>query len=638
LITLGAVLPYINGLEAPLTFDDVELLVEDVDTHSTAAAWRTGWTRRFVSWTFALNYAWTKNGLAGYHATNIAIHALAGWCLFALAERILMSWRTAEWLRHRATEVAAAIALLWTVHPLQTESVTYVIQRFESLAGLLILLTLWLAARSWQAPGWRSWLWRATAMLAGWLAFQSKETAVVLPALALAMDRREVWRRQWAVHLFLAAGAVWTVSRAGVIATQESASAGLGMGGLTAWSYLRSQPGVILHYLRLAFFPLDLCIDYRWPVADSPFQIYGLGAVILGLLGAAAVGMYRRPSLGFVAAAFFILLAPTSSFVPILDLAVEHRMYLPLASVITLAVVGASWVAHRAATRMGSTWPLIAAGAALLIAAAALAARTHVRNGDYAEPTRLWSQPLARNPENLRARTNLAAHLTKEGKYSEALTHLAILEQRMPDNAQVQNHLGIIHRKLGDEAEALRRFERAVAANRRFSTAWFNLGSVHFGRGRWEAAVDCFRTATDLNERYDEAWGALGWAQENRGEDRSAIECFRRAMELDPGLLVIPTRLADLLATSRTAALRDPAEALRLSESLTRRTRGRNRHVLDTLSAAYAANGRYDDAVKAARRALQLPGDKASGARIRVRLEAYEAGRPAIRAAHGSDA
>jgi tetratricopeptide (TPR) repeat protein len=645
LIVLGAVLPYLNGLEAPLTYDDVELLEENVDMRSLSSAWEGAWPRRFASLTFAANYSWTKTSLRGYHATNIAIHAAAGLCLLALAGRILSAPRCPEWTRGRALELAAAIAILWVVHPLQTESVTYVIQRFESLAGMLILLTLWLVARSWAATGRRAWVWLAAAMLAAWLAFQSKETAVVLPALVVAMDRccfvgnwREVLRRQWVLYAFLAVGAAWTVAHAGVIATDESASAGLGIAALTPWRYLRSQPGVILHYLRLSFAPLELCIDYRWSVAESPFQIFGLGAVILALLAIAAVWLRRQPPLGFVAISFFILLGPTSSFVPILDLAVEHRMYLPLASVFGLVVVGAASVARTYASRIGASWPIAVASGGLLAVVLAFAVRTYHRNEDYAEPTRLWSQPLARNPANLRARTNLAAHLTKQGKYSEALEHLAALEPSMPNNAQLHNHFGIIHQKLGQPGEAMRRFHQAIGADPRFSPALFNLGSIHFQTGEWERAAEFFRAAIAGNARSEEAWGALGWALENSGDDREAVACFRRALELDPGLIVVPVRLADLLATSPFADVRDPPQALRLSESLAQRTRGRNRYVLDTLAAAYAANGRYADAIKTAKRALRFPGDPASDARIRARLEAYEAGRPAVRQAQGTNA
>ena len=645
LITIGAVLPYLNGLHAPLTFDDVALLVDEVDTHSIAAAWKTPWTRRFATLTFAWNYSWTKNGLAGYHSTNIAIHAIAGWCLYALAGLILSSPRAPGWTRRWAVDMAAAIAVLWVVHPLQTESVTYVIQRFESLAGMFILLTLWLAARAWLATGWRVGLWQGTAMISAWLAYQSKETAVMLPVLAVALDRccfgtdwRAIVRRQAPLYLFLVCGAAWTVSRSGVLATDEFASAGIGMEGLTPWSYLRSQPGVILHYLRLVFAPLELCIDYRWPVAESPVQIFGLGAIIVAMLAVTGAWLWRCPPLGFGAASFFILLAPTSSVIPILDLAVEHRMYLASASVLGLAVVGVAAITRHVAARARGGWPIAVAGVVLVVAVAALGTRTVFRNRDYAEPTRLWSQPLARNPSNLRARTNLAAHLTKQRKYEEALEQLRVLEQSMPNSAQVHGHFGIIFVRQGKHAEAMQRFERAVEANPRAYSAWFNLGSIHFNNRDWQRATECFRKATDLNARFEEAWGALGWALENSGDDQGAVDCFRRALELDPGLLVVPVRLADLLATSQAVGVRNAGEALRLSESLARRTRGRNRHVLDTLAAAYAANGRYSEAVKAARRALQLPGDADSDSRLRSRLEAYEAGRPAVRTVQGTKA
>src|SRR5262245_27506123 len=116
-------------------------------------------------------------------------------------------------------------------------------------------------------------------------------------------------------------------------------NAGFGFRGVKPWEYLRSPAGIILYSLRLAAWPDELILDRGWPIAHSPLEIYGCGAIILVLLAASIVAWFRWPRLAWIGLAFFFVLAPTSSINPIADLAVEHRMYLPLAAVVTLAVL-----------------------------------------------------------------------------------------------------------------------------------------------------------------------------------------------------------------------------------------------------------------------------------------------------------
>jgi tetratricopeptide (TPR) repeat protein len=149
---------------------------------------------------------------------------------------------------------------------------------------------------------------------------------------------------------------------------------------------------------------------------------------------------------------------------------------------------------------------------------------------------------------------------------------------------------------------------------------------VYHKQKELDEAAACFREAVKINPRYDEAWSALGIVLEEAGSDREAIDCYRRALALDPQLIVVPVRLGDLLATSGDAQLRDAAEALRLVESVARKLGVRNLYVLDSLAAAYAANGQFPTAVNAAKRALALPGDREMTQRIRSRLAAYERG------------
>jgi tetratricopeptide (TPR) repeat protein len=630
-IALLAIAAFCNGLNAPFTFDDIGVLIEDVDTHSFASAWHGQWSRRVPMLTFAANYIIHQKNPWGYRIVNIAIHACAGMAMYGLAAELLRGRGVPSWLSERHNEWAALIAAIWVAHPLQTESVTYIVQRIEALGGLFILLTL--LALAWSArSSFPKWCF-ALAAVSGLCAFQSKETSFVLPALALSMDWaflsgnwRETFRRRWFPHAVLAGGACLLALRSGAFDASPAASAGFGMRNLSSWEYLRSQPGVIFRYIEAAFWPVTLCFDYQWAVATSPWEIYGLGAAILLMVGTSLYLLWRLPPLGWTAFAFFLLLAPTSSIVPIKDLAVEHRMYLPVGPLAALSVVaiaaGLYWAGagrERAVVR----WTAVAIGASVVVV---LAARTHFRNRDYNDPIALWSKALAWNPANARARSYVVDHTISAGRIDEAIELLQESIARNPDNSQAHNLLGAMRLRQGDVADAERLMDRAISLKPDNIKALFNRGGVHMKQKEFSEAAVLFRKVVKIDPRSDEAWSALGWTLEELGSEREAIDCYRRALALDPQLIVVPVRLGDILATSGDPRLRNPAESLRLIESVARRIGGRNRYVLDSLAAAYAANGQFASAVKAARRALALPGEDEITKRVRDRLEAYERG------------
>ena len=196
-------------------------------------------------------------------------------------------------------------------------------------------------------------------------------------------------------------------------------SAGFSTTGLTPWAYLRSQPEVILHYLRLAVVPHPLILDYNWPVATNGWRVWPAGLVILALLGATCWAVARGAAGGFLGVWFFAFLAVSSSFVPIADLAFEHRMYLPLAACVAALVLGADRALDRIAERAGwraGALKLGVAGAA----AAVLALLTVSRNDDYRDPVRMYHQLLARVPDHGRMWNNLGALYGNRGQHREA--------------------------------------------------------------------------------------------------------------------------------------------------------------------------------------------------------------------------
>ena len=251
-----------------------------------------------------------------------------------------------------ATPLALAIALLWTVHPLQTGAVTYIIQRTESLVSLFFLLTLYCVIRGTTSTE-RARGWNVAAVLSCLLGMGTKEVMATAPLVVLLYDRAFLsgsFRAALALRrgLYAALAATWGIVIWLLIATGfHGNTTGFGVTGFTASSYLLTQPGVLARYLRLAFWPVGQCLDYGWPPAQWPGEVVLPGLLIVGLLGLTVWALVKRPALGFLGATFFLILAPTSSFVPIRDAAFEHRMYLPLAALVTLVVLGVYWLCDR---------------------------------------------------------------------------------------------------------------------------------------------------------------------------------------------------------------------------------------------------------------------------------------------------
>jgi tetratricopeptide (TPR) repeat protein len=259
---------------------------------------------------------------------------------------------------------------------------------------------------------------------------------VTAPIAVLLYDRtflagswRDAWRARRPLHLALAA--TWVILVRLLAGNHESAaSAGFGMRDLTVGEYARSQPGVILHYLRLALWPRGLVLDYAWPVAHGAAAVAAPAFVVVALAAAAVWAFRRRPEVGFLAVAFFVTLAPSSSVVPIKDLAFEHRMYLPLAPLVALAVVGGRVLLDRTALAVGTR---LRVGAALVTLVATVAtALTIARNRDYATPVAMWTDVATKRPANARARNNLGDALFDEGRIEDAVVQLQTALQLDP--------------------------------------------------------------------------------------------------------------------------------------------------------------------------------------------------------------
>ena len=558
-LLLSGVAAYANSLDAPWVFDGKDYIAGGRASLKLWPPWASmqGAARPIGTWSFAVSHALHGTDVFGYHVLNLAIHLGAALALLGIVRRTLLGTRLAERYAPAATGLALAVAMLWMLHPLQTQSVTYVYQRFESLMGLFFLLTLYTFIRAQDAarPVW----WYAGSIGCCLLAMGSKEVAAVLPLVLLWYDRalladswREVFRRRWKFYatLFGLLGVLGlmvltrlNIYRGGGVLVVE---------GLSWWEYALTQPGVVLHYLRLSFWPQGQCLDYAWPVAQGPGAIVPPLLAVGALLALTGWLVVRRPALGFLGGWFFLILAPTSSVAPIKDLAFEHRMYLSLAAVVAAVVIGGYELLGRVQARRPD-WPSRRTlGIALVaVAAIALGTATWFRNETYASEVSVWRDVVAKCPNNARAHNSLGSALAAEGKVEPAIGHFrkaleldadyglahfnlatvlgpthpheavehyhAAIEQR-PRDARAYANLGAVLTQLKEMDAAERHLRKAIELQPRAARAHFNLANVLARQSRLDEAIEHYREALRIEPDYSQAAANLELALQLRAE------------------------------------------------------------------------------------------------------------------------
>lgn len=576
----AALAAWSNSFAGPFVFDDRPAILANPTLQSLTAALtppRDGGTvsgRPLVNLSLALNHALSGTDVWSYHVANLAIHILGGLLLFGLVRRTPGSRDP-----RAATALGFSAALLWTLHPLQTAAVTYIVQRAESLCALCLLLALYAFARSRKchvirdtplgaqpekchvtrdtSPRCAGWL--TVSVLACLAGMACKEVMVVAPVIVLLYDRvfaagtfGAALRARPGYYAALASS--WLLL-AWLIAPSAGRAGTAGFGGAIAWGdYALTQCAAIVHYLRLAFWPTGLVFDHGTAV-ETRFAAVGPQALLLaGLVLGTAVASRRRPALGFLGAAFLLILAPSSSVVPIHTQTIaEHRMYLPLA-----AIAVAASLALQAGLRHRTTF-------AACLLALPLGVATYQRNRDYHSAVALWSDTVARRPDNPRARNHLGNALAQAGRPADALPHYEAALRLAPGDAEAHNNLGNALTALGRAAEALPHFERAVQLEPDLAPARLNLANALLRAGQAAAAVPHYAAAArslalDAASRYNH-----GVALVRTQQFAAAIEEFRAVLRADPTHLGARVNLANtLLVNGRTAeAIAEYEAALR---------------------------------------------------------------------------
>jgi tetratricopeptide (TPR) repeat protein len=668
MIVLAALAAYHNSFSGPFVFDDSGSTTENPTIRHLWPVWKvlsppsdqTVGGRPLPNLSLALNYALSGYAVWSYHALNLLIHILAGLVLFGVVRRTLLRFdlsacgRGALDSRQAArrsqisnlrsemlepTWLALTVALLWVVHPLQTESVTYIIQRAESLMGLFYLLTLYCFIRGVEggksrvqspesrnqridsphsAPaslsrhsvsdGGSPQLWFLLSVTACLLGMASKEVMVSAPLMVLLYDRtfvagsfRAAWQQRRKFYLGLAS--TWMLLGYLVAATgNRGNSAGFGV-NVAWWSYAFTQFRAIVHYLQLSLWPNRLVFYYGTGLATRPAEIVPYAVIVLLLAIGTAIAFWRRPAIGFAGCWFFAILAPSSSVVPIAtETMAEHRMYLALASVVALVVLGLYRLLGRRSAVI------------FLALAAGLGCATVQRNTIYLSALTLWNDTVAKCPDNARAHNNLGLAMADiPGRMQEAIAEFEVAVRLDPNDVEAHDNLGNaliqipgrlpeaiaqyeaalridpghakVHNNLGNALmqvpdrlpEAIAQYEAALRTSPDFSVAHYNLGValMKIPRRLPEAVAEleaALQTRPDKPD-YEDAHYELGLAlSEIPGRSPEAIAEYELALRINPNnadahynlgnaLMKIPGRSPEAVAEYETALQINPNNA-----------------------------------------------------------------------------
>lgn len=588
---------YWSSLSGPFVFDDGFAIIGNA---SIRQWWRVRDVlsapygspvsgRPIVNLSLAINYAFGGVDVLGYHLWNVALHGLCALLVFACVRRTftLPSLRT-SW-GQSSVALGFATAMVWALHPLNSEVVNYVTQRTESMMALCFLLTMYASIRAFEAreiaPTHES-KWKGIAVLSCALGMGCKESMVVAPLVVVLYDRTVLftsWKDTFAARrgFYGALASCWIVlaglnwSWAGELRGQ---AAGLtaGTADVSPWTYLLNQAVLIPHYLRLAVWPRGLVSYYGRPQPLSLGDVAPFAALMVALLAATVILLIKKPMLGFLAAWFFITLAPSSSVVPIAtEVGAERRMYLPLMAIVLVAVLGVLRARSRLPIRRSGTMGAVV----LVVVSMALAGATVARTHEYESEMTLaranvnrWPTTGAHDvlgaelmvagqveegmkelraavPGAPRARLDLAGGLFAEAKYDDAIEQLnafiAIWEfppaQHPSWQAPVRGDVVTARTLLGRALVAKQRWPEATAQFRlglsmdpSRSDLHGRLGGTLVAQGEFEEAADHYRTYLKDRPRDEVAHRMFGRALAGQGRLAEARVEFEQALQLAP--------------------------------------------------------------------------------------------------------
>jgi tetratricopeptide (TPR) repeat protein len=642
IIALTGLLVYSNTLESPFFFDDEAHIEKNPYIRMTRlnfdslydAAFKSPLPQRpIANISFALNYYFHGYNRAGYHITNIAIHILAAFFLYLLLKETLSLPLFQNKYQHYKY-LAFAAALIWLLHPMHTQAVTYIVQRMTSLAALFYILSLFLYVKGRTAyrNHRRSWPWFIGCAVSGILSFGCKEITATLPFFILLyewfffQDLRFDWLKK--NILFIIAAFVILLILSALYLGAEPAEKMAGeheRWGFTTGQRVITQGRVILFYISLILYPHPnrLNLDHDFTVSTgllNPPQTLLSIMIILCLILFAILRARKNRLISFCILWFFGNLAIESSVIGI-ELVYEHRLYLPsMFAIFTIALL--LW--HLAKL------PLLKA-IVFIVAVFGLSFAAYQRNKVWQNELSLWSDCAAKSPNKPRSNYNLAYALYMNKDYEQAAKYYNNTIRLDPNRFDAYEGLGFVYLSEGNTEQAINYGNKALELNPRAKRANYVIGQAYYRQGLMDKAISYYLQGLQNDPALFEIYNNLGMAYYKSGKTDEAVQNWNKGLQFNPDRLEILNNLAWLKATAPDDKYRNASESINLAEKANRIADYKEPDFLDTLAAAYAESGQFQNAAVTAQKAMKIAHEKGNtklAEEINKRLKLYQTQKP----------
>ena len=586
LIAILGLLIYSNTFDAPFHFDDKANIIKNNSLKDLNNFWPPSGTRWFGFLTFALNYHFGGLNTIGYHVVNLAIHILNAILVYWL---VVLTFRTpylkvhGSWLMAHSnnepsttsyettTLIALFSALLFVAHPIQTQAVTYIVQRFTSLATFFYLLSLvmyikWRESKGQRAEGKEqktenrklhapcSMLY-AISIISAILAMFTKEIAFTLPVIITLYEfmffKEEIKKRILYLIPLIFTMLIIPLSHVNIDKPLDGLIGNIGeatkeLTTMSRWDYLFTQFRVVVTYIRLLFLPINQNVDYDYPIYTSFINpnVFFSFLFLLSIFGLGICLLYKSRNTYFAwrLAAFgifwlFITLSVESSIIPIKDVIFEHRMYLPDIGAIIAFVSGIFYILRftihdsRLTTYASRTCCLLLLASVVIIFSIA----TYKRNIIWQTSVNLWEDATQKSPNKERPHENLGVAYSEQNRIHEAIKEFETAVQLDPVSAESHYDLGNAYQSQGRIAEAVRELETALNLNPNnpnFAYAYYTLGMYYSAQGRLDAAIIKFQGVLNFNPYSPYAHNGLGNIYLKQGRLNDAMNEFETAQKL----------------------------------------------------------------------------------------------------------
>jgi tetratricopeptide (TPR) repeat protein len=532
--------PYIRNLE------DIPLLLKGLEINKS-------WFRALPTFSFAINYYIHKFDVFGYHLVNLMFHIFSGILVYFISRNLfILGFKRAENPLEGTTKegdrrinlLSLLSAMIFIAHPIQVNTVTYIVERNEGLASLFYLLCFFLFIKGSLGQGWKKILFLMGAGFSFFCSIFSKEIGFTLPIILILFDlifickkKKEIFKRlkiYLPLFLFLTTY-VSLFLHGGILPLLIK---GAKEWRWTPWENLLTQVNVIIQYIKLLLFPLPmwLNVDHDFQISKSllEYPTWTSVSIILVLLILATYLIRKNRLISFAVYWFFIVLASTSSLIPIWDIMVEYRLYLPIFSYALIIALGLHYLynlfTRRFSKKAGKS---IVWGISILILLF-YSVTTIERNRIFKDDLTLWSDAAKKSPDKIRPKVNLVAAYHRYGLYDQAiLTSLEVLE-RDPRNYEIYTKLGVSYMLMGGYDKAIENLRTSIQIESNNPKAYNNLGVIYLEKKEFDRAIAEFKQALSYRPDYAEAYNNLAKALAIKGFLDEAIKEEKEAIRIDP--------------------------------------------------------------------------------------------------------